>query len=181
MNQPPFFYLLGDPSFGDRGKNIHPLLSLVSDQLFTPCFLPLPRDTPSFMLHVYIDDITTSATLSDTLPLMMLSSSSSRFCRISFKKGHCIICLSTWLLGRSTRFDSSSSPEPPRVLLVQVFQALLFYFVLCWGAGRLAVQHHAHSPGQVLHHPVDPVEGWPRFMLHVDDITTSATLSDTPQ
>jgi hypothetical protein len=39
---------------------------LVSDQLFTPCFLTLPGDTPRFMLHVYIDDITTSATLSDT-------------------------------------------------------------------------------------------------------------------
>jgi hypothetical protein len=69
MNQPSLFYLLGDPPFGDRGANIHPLSSLVSDQLFTPCFLTLPRDTPRFMLHVYIDDITTSATL-----LMQLNS-----------------------------------------------------------------------------------------------------------
>jgi hypothetical protein len=67
MNQSPLFYLLGGPSFGDRGANIHPLLSLVSDQLVTPCFLTLPGDTPRFMLHVYIDDITTSATLSDTV------------------------------------------------------------------------------------------------------------------
>jgi hypothetical protein len=66
MNQSPLFYLLGDPSFGDRGANIHPLTSLVNDQLFTPCFLTLPGDTPRFMLHVYIDDITTSTTLSDT-------------------------------------------------------------------------------------------------------------------
>ncbi len=68
MSKPPLFYLLGDPSFGDRGANIHPLSSLVSNQLFTPCFLTLPGDTQRFMLHVYIDDITTSATLSDTVP-----------------------------------------------------------------------------------------------------------------
>jgi hypothetical protein len=63
------FYLLGDPSFDDRGANVHPLSSLVSDQLFTPCFLTLPnpsRRHPWFMLHVYSDDITTSVTLSDT-------------------------------------------------------------------------------------------------------------------
>ncbi len=66
VSKPPLFYLLGDPSFGDCGANIHPLSSLVSDQLFTPCFLTLPGDTPCFMLHVYINDITTSATLSDT-------------------------------------------------------------------------------------------------------------------
>jgi hypothetical protein len=67
---PPLYYLLGDPSFGDRGANIHPLSSLVSDQLFTPCFLTLPnpsRRHPRFMLHVYRDDIRTSATLSDTI------------------------------------------------------------------------------------------------------------------
>jgi hypothetical protein len=64
------FHLLGNPSFGDRGANAHPLSSLVSDQLFTPCFLTLPnpsRRHPWFMLHVYRDDITTSATLSDTV------------------------------------------------------------------------------------------------------------------
>ncbi len=66
MSQPPLFYLLGDPSFGDCGSNVHPPSSPVSDQLFTPCCLTLPEDTPWFMLHVYIDDITTSATLSDT-------------------------------------------------------------------------------------------------------------------
>ncbi len=67
MSKPPLFYLLGDPSFGDRGAKIHPLSSLVSDQLFTPSFLTLPGDTPCFMLHVCIDDITTSVTLSDTV------------------------------------------------------------------------------------------------------------------
>jgi hypothetical protein len=67
MSKPPLFYLLGDPSFGDRYANIHPLSSLVSHQLCTPCFLTLAGDTPCFMLHVYIDDITTSATLSDTV------------------------------------------------------------------------------------------------------------------
>jgi hypothetical protein len=51
------FYLHGDPSFYDRGANIHPLSSLVSDQLFTLCFLTPPRDTPRFMLHVNRDDI----------------------------------------------------------------------------------------------------------------------------
>jgi hypothetical protein len=40
--------------------------SLVSDQLFTPCCSTLPEDTPRFMLHVYIGDITTLSTLSDT-------------------------------------------------------------------------------------------------------------------
>jgi hypothetical protein len=69
MSQPSLFYLLGDPSFSDRGANVHPPSSLVSDQLFTPCCLALPEDTPPFMLHVYIDDITTSATLSDTVPI----------------------------------------------------------------------------------------------------------------
>jgi hypothetical protein len=72
MNQSSLFYLLGDPSFGDRGVNIHPLSSLVSDQLFTRCFLTLPGDTPRFMLHFYIDDITTSATLSDTMTVTLL-------------------------------------------------------------------------------------------------------------
>jgi hypothetical protein len=65
--QLPFFYLLRDPSFGDRGANIHPLLSLVGDQMPTPCFLTLTEDTPWLTLHVYIDAITTSATLSDTV------------------------------------------------------------------------------------------------------------------
>ncbi len=60
------FYLLGDPSSDDHVANVHPPSSLVSDQLLTPCCLTLPVDTPRFMLHVYIDDITTSATLSDT-------------------------------------------------------------------------------------------------------------------
>ncbi len=45
--------------------NIHPFSSLVGDQLPTPCFLTLPKDTPQLTLHAYIDDIT-SATLSDT-------------------------------------------------------------------------------------------------------------------
>ncbi len=45
----PLFYLLGDPSFGDRGANIHPLSSLVSDQLLTPSFLTLPV---TLMVHV---------------------------------------------------------------------------------------------------------------------------------
>jgi hypothetical protein len=71
MSKPPLFYLLGVLSLSDRGANIHPLSSLVSDQLFTPCFLTLRGDTPRFMLHVYIDDITTAATLSDTWTLCL--------------------------------------------------------------------------------------------------------------
>jgi hypothetical protein len=39
------FYLLGDPFSCDRGANIHPLSSLVSSQLFTPCCLTHPEDT----------------------------------------------------------------------------------------------------------------------------------------
>ncbi len=61
------FLLTWRSPFGDCGVNIHPLLSLVGDQLPTPCFLTLPEDTPQLTLHVYIDDITTSATLSDTV------------------------------------------------------------------------------------------------------------------
>ncbi len=71
----PLFYLLGDPSFGDRGANVHPLSSLVSDQLLTPCFLTLPnpsRQYPWFMLNVYRDDITTSATLSETVIITLI-------------------------------------------------------------------------------------------------------------
>jgi hypothetical protein len=48
----PLFYLLGDPSFGDRGANVHPLPSLDSDQLFTPCFLTLPNPPLTPMIHV---------------------------------------------------------------------------------------------------------------------------------
>ncbi len=39
------FYLIGDPFSCDRGANIHPLSSLVSNQLFTPCCLTQPEDT----------------------------------------------------------------------------------------------------------------------------------------
>ncbi len=39
------FYLLGDPFSCDCGANIHPLSSLVSNQLFTPCCLTHPEDT----------------------------------------------------------------------------------------------------------------------------------------
>jgi hypothetical protein len=45
MGQPPLFYLLGDPSFSNHGANIHPLSSLASNQLLTPCCLTLPEDT----------------------------------------------------------------------------------------------------------------------------------------
>ncbi len=72
MHQPPFL-LTWEPSFGDRGANVHPLSSLVSDQLFTPCFLNLPNPSqqhPWFMLNVYRDDITTSATLFDTCTVL---------------------------------------------------------------------------------------------------------------
>jgi hypothetical protein len=46
ISQPPLFYLLEDPAFDDRCANVHPPLSLVSDQLFIPCCLTLPEDTP---------------------------------------------------------------------------------------------------------------------------------------
>jgi hypothetical protein len=60
-NNPPF-YLRGDPFFGDSGANVHPLSSLVSDQLLTPCSLTLPhpsRQHPWFML-LYMFTETTS-------------------------------------------------------------------------------------------------------------------------
>ncbi len=63
------FDLLGDHFFGDCGANVHPHLSLVDDRLPTHCSLTLPfpsQQYPQFMLHVYMDDITTSVTLSDT-------------------------------------------------------------------------------------------------------------------
>ncbi len=44
------FYLLGDPSFGDHGANVHLHSSLVNDRLTTPCSLTLPSppiNTPS--------------------------------------------------------------------------------------------------------------------------------------
>ncbi len=62
-------YLLGDPPSDACGANIHPLSSQVSYQLFSPCCLTRPEDTPQIKLHImYIDDITTSAAPSDTIP-----------------------------------------------------------------------------------------------------------------
>jgi hypothetical protein len=64
------FYLLGSPLFDNRGANAHPYSSLVDDRLPTPCsLLSLPPShwLPQFMLHVFRDDITKSATQSDTL------------------------------------------------------------------------------------------------------------------
>ncbi len=58
--------LLRDPSSYARGANIHPLSSLASYQLFSPCCLTHPEDTAQIKLHIYIDDITTSAAPSDT-------------------------------------------------------------------------------------------------------------------
>jgi hypothetical protein len=65
----PLFTYLEIPLVVIVVRMFHPLSSLVSDQLFTPSFLTLPnpsRRHPWFMLHVHRDDITTSATLSDT-------------------------------------------------------------------------------------------------------------------
>ncbi len=42
----PYLYLLGDPFSYICGANIHPLSSLVSYQLFSPCCLTRPKDTP---------------------------------------------------------------------------------------------------------------------------------------
>jgi hypothetical protein len=50
-------YLLGDPSSFAHGANIHPLSSLVSYQLSSPCCLTHPEGTPQIKLHIYIDDI----------------------------------------------------------------------------------------------------------------------------
>jgi hypothetical protein len=43
-SQPTLFYLLGDPTFGDRSANVRTLSSLASNQLLTPCCLTLPED-----------------------------------------------------------------------------------------------------------------------------------------
>ncbi len=51
------FYLLGDPSSFACGANIHPVSSLVSYQLFSPCCLTHPEGTPQIKLHIYIDNI----------------------------------------------------------------------------------------------------------------------------
>jgi hypothetical protein len=53
----PPFYLLGDPSSFARGANIHPLTSLVSYQLSSPCCLTHPEGSPQIKLHIYIEDI----------------------------------------------------------------------------------------------------------------------------
>jgi hypothetical protein len=53
----PPVYLLGDPSSFARGANTHPLSSLVSYQLFSPCCLTHPGSTPQIKLHIYIDNI----------------------------------------------------------------------------------------------------------------------------
>ncbi len=70
------FYLLGGPLFGDHCANAHPHLSLVDDRLPTPCSLPaLPPSQryPQFMLHVFRDDITKSATQSDTAMIVTMT------------------------------------------------------------------------------------------------------------
>ncbi len=64
INRP--LYLLGDPSSYVPGANIYPLSSLVSYQLFSPCCLARPEDTPQIKLYIHIDDITSSAVPSDT-------------------------------------------------------------------------------------------------------------------
>ncbi len=71
INHP--LYLLGDPSSYARGANIHPISSLVSYRLFSPCCLTRFEDTPQIKLHIYIDDITTSAAPSDTFPHLTLA------------------------------------------------------------------------------------------------------------
>jgi hypothetical protein len=60
MTEPPHFYLLGDPFFGDRGANVHPLSSLVSDQLPTPCSLTLPHPSWQHPSSCYMFTETTS-------------------------------------------------------------------------------------------------------------------------
>ncbi len=54
----PFYILtvLGDPFSCDRGANTHPLSPLVSNQLFTPCYLTHPEDThtSSYMFTQYV-------------------------------------------------------------------------------------------------------------------------------
>jgi hypothetical protein len=72
INRP--LYLIGDPLSYGHGVNIHPLLSLVSYQLSSPCCSTHPEDTLQIKLHIYIDDITTSAAPSDTLNLVFINS-----------------------------------------------------------------------------------------------------------
>ncbi len=58
MNHP--FYLLGNPSFGDRGANVHPHSSLVGDRLPTPCSLPFPSPPNRSHSSCYMFSKTTS-------------------------------------------------------------------------------------------------------------------------
>ncbi len=68
-------YLLGNPFFDDRGAKVHPHSSLVGDSLPTPYFLssPSPPNGPHSSCYMFFkDDITTSVTLSDTIPTAVL-------------------------------------------------------------------------------------------------------------
>jgi hypothetical protein len=61
--------VLGNPLFGDRGANVHLHSSLLGDRLPAPCSLPSPSPPNGSCSSCYMffkDDITTSATLSDT-------------------------------------------------------------------------------------------------------------------
>jgi hypothetical protein len=49
--------------------------------------------------------------------------------------------------------------QPPRILLPEIFQVVLIGLLAVRFMLRLIVQHLAHSPGNILHHAVDPVEG----------------------
>jgi hypothetical protein len=48
-----YIYLLGDPFSFACGANTHPLLSLVSHQMFSPCYFTHPKGTPQIKLHIY--------------------------------------------------------------------------------------------------------------------------------
>jgi hypothetical protein len=101
----PSFYLLVDSSSYAHGANIHPLLSLVSYQLFSPCCLTHPEDTPQIKLHIYIDDITTSTVPSDTVHV----SKTEKFVDLAVSMTRLIL---TWWSLISLSFDSAMSLTP---------------------------------------------------------------------
>ncbi len=84
----PSFYSLGDPSSFARGANTHPLLSLVSYQLFSLAVSPTPRH---LTLHIYIYNINniSRSCLIQILPVPMMLAMQREICGT----GYFYLCL----------------------------------------------------------------------------------------
>ncbi len=62
----PSCYLLGEPASLARGVNTHPLLFLVSYQLFSPCCITHPK-APHRSSYIFTKTTSISAVSSDTI------------------------------------------------------------------------------------------------------------------